>query len=295
MYEKLLLHLQYELNRHDIAVPWDYVAHRFHPGSSGAAILQHLNRIRPILLAEGHLVPPLCQKPGSKKAVPGDIRGYIRADPDGDDCVSTRPVPWTEPVFDRQFNLPNAHDDKSISGSVKRYQMGGEHVYPARKDKNELKRKPEAARLALTESAKKTRRSSRRSSSAANYVEHDGESDFEQDEQVEPTNEQWVGNEDADGEYEELFSSPSHGVPILDYGKQTHYRDQMSDDDVDEFVFQRAARVSGLYPIKGQDRDTDNLVRNLGMMLLPPCVAPLEDLLKSPGLASLLPSRVPHQ
>jgi hypothetical protein len=249
MYEKLLLHFQYELNRHNVAVPWDYVAHRFHPGSSGQALLQHLNRIRPILLAEGHLVPPICQKPGSKKPVPVHIRGYIRADPDGDDCISTRPVPWSEPIFDRQFSLPNAHNDRSITGSAKRYQMGGEYVYPSRKD--ELKRKPDAARMGVTESAKKPRQSSRKASAAASYAMHDDdETDVEQeDDHAQIPSAQWVSDEDGQGEYfeddtdQQLFLSPERQVPALNYNKSPRYPDPLIDDDEEDSDLQQAIQV----------------------------------------------------
>lgn len=118
MYEKLVLHMQYELNRHGVNVPWDYIAHRFHPGSSGQAIQQHLNRLRPILIAEGHLVPPLHVK--NRPAVPGKVRGLIRADPEGDECTTTREVPWSEPIWDRQFNLPNTQADQSTATPLKR-------------------------------------------------------------------------------------------------------------------------------------------------------------------------------
>jgi hypothetical protein len=252
MYEKLLLHLQYEMNRHNIAVPWDFVAHRFHPGSSGQAVLQHLNRIRPILLAEGHLVPPICQKPGAKKPVPVHIRGYIRADPDGDDCVSTRGVPWSEPIFDRQFNLPNAHNDRTMTGSAKRYQMGGEYVYPTRK--HELKRKPDTARIGVTESAKKSRQSSSKASSAASYAMYDDdETDVEEgDDHGQVPSERWVADEDGIGEYlegnvkQEQFLFPEPKVPALDYNRASRYPDPLindNDEEEEDSALQQAIQV----------------------------------------------------
>lgn len=111
MCEKLLMHLQYECSRYKIELPWDSIAHRLHPGSSGGAILQHLNRLRGTLVAEGHLVPPIVQKPGSKVFVDPKIRGYIRRDMDGEDNISTRPVGFDEVCEDRRFNIPNAYDN----------------------------------------------------------------------------------------------------------------------------------------------------------------------------------------
>ena len=107
MAEKLLLHIQYECARHKISLPWDAVAHRLHPGSSGAAIMQHLNRLRKELITEGHLVPPVPQRPGHGETPSAEIRGFIRADMDGDDLYTTRSVRFDEEVEDRRFNLPS--------------------------------------------------------------------------------------------------------------------------------------------------------------------------------------------
>ncbi|KAF7542860.1 hypothetical protein G7Z17_g11215 [Cylindrodendrum hubeiense] len=110
MAEKLLLHLQYECSRHKIELPWDSIAHRLHPGSTGAAVSQHLGRLRRELTAEGHLVPPMLQRPGVGGAVDPDIRGFVRKDDEGDDKLSTRPVRFSEKHDDRRFNLPDAFD-----------------------------------------------------------------------------------------------------------------------------------------------------------------------------------------
>jgi hypothetical protein len=111
MAEKLLLSIYYECARYKSEIPWDSIAHRFHPGSSGGAILQHLARLRNTLISEGHIVPPLCQKPGSRAVVDPAIRGYIRSTPEGaDDVYATRPVLYSEPIEDRRFNLPDAVD-----------------------------------------------------------------------------------------------------------------------------------------------------------------------------------------
>ncbi|EGX93189.1 hypothetical protein CCM_04561 [Cordyceps militaris CM01] len=108
MAEKLLLHLHYECTRHKIVLPWDSIAHRLHPGSSGAAVVQHLNRVRKELIREGHLVPPVCQKPSSGSGVDPGIRGFVRLDPDGEDKETTRPVRFDEKYDDLRFNLPDS-------------------------------------------------------------------------------------------------------------------------------------------------------------------------------------------
>ncbi|OAA52396.1 proteinrelated to RNA-binding protein cabeza [Beauveria brongniartii RCEF 3172] len=108
MAEKLLLHLHYECTRHKIVLPWDSIAHRLRPGSSGAAVVQHLNRVRKELIREGHLVPPVCQKPSSTSGVDPSIRGFVRQDPDGDDKDTTRPVRFDEKYDDLRFNLPDS-------------------------------------------------------------------------------------------------------------------------------------------------------------------------------------------
>lgn len=115
MAEKLLLHIQYECNRRKLNLPWDAIAHRFHPGSSGQAVGQHLNRLRRELIAEGHLVPPRSHK----AAPPCDpsIRGYIRQDLEGGDLEVTRPVFFDEKVDDPKFSLGDAAylpDDEEI-------------------------------------------------------------------------------------------------------------------------------------------------------------------------------------
>ncbi|KAF4629559.1 hypothetical protein G7Y89_g8588 [Cudoniella acicularis] len=102
MMEKLLLHTLYECQREGIVLPWDKIVHRLAPGSSGASALQHLNKIRDIIITEGHLVPPLIGKLGT----PGSegIRGYIR-DMDSDIPTDTREVDWEEYIEDRKENL----------------------------------------------------------------------------------------------------------------------------------------------------------------------------------------------
>lgn len=104
MADKLLQHIMFECARHKVTMPWDAIAHRFHPGSSGTAIIQHLNRTRKELIAEGHLVPPMAH--GAEATQDPNVRGYIRKDSDGSDCETTRPVLFNENVDDLRVNLP---------------------------------------------------------------------------------------------------------------------------------------------------------------------------------------------
>ncbi|KAJ9149828.1 hypothetical protein NKR23_g3918 [Pleurostoma richardsiae] len=179
MTEKLLLHIQYECSRFKVELPWDNIAHRLHPGSSGGAVLQHLNRVRHQLVAEGHLVPPICQKPGSRVQVDQNIRGYVRRYETGEDTASTRPVRWDEPMDDRRFNLPDSIDRPDIPTSIKRENMGG----VARKLKFKKEASPDPADLDsdadYVPAAKPTpnvkRRSSRSTKININYVEEDND------------------------------------------------------------------------------------------------------------------------
>ncbi|PNP37887.1 hypothetical protein TGAMA5MH_10228 [Trichoderma gamsii] len=109
MAEKLILHLHYECVRHKVNIPWDAIAHRLRPGSSGAAALQHVHRLRKELLAEGHMVPPPAQKASPLAPFDPSIRGYVR-DPSGDDKHATRAVRFDEKMDDAKINLPDAFD-----------------------------------------------------------------------------------------------------------------------------------------------------------------------------------------
>ena len=137
MAEKLLLHIQYECSRHKVELPWNAIAHRLNPGSSGGAILQHLNRVRSTLVAEGHLVPPICQKPGSRVVVEPEVRGYVRLFPESDDTISTRPVLFSERMEDRKLNLPDAFQQPDVPTEVKREEMGAGRAKRKRSVKKE--------------------------------------------------------------------------------------------------------------------------------------------------------------
>ncbi|KAK4070081.1 uncharacterized protein Triagg1_6502 [Trichoderma aggressivum f. europaeum] len=109
MTEKLLLHMHYECARHKINIPWDAIAHRLRPGSSGQAILQHVGRVRKELLAEGHMVPPPAHKSSPSTPYDPTVRGYVR-DPTSDDKLATRSVGFDEKLDDAKINLPDAFD-----------------------------------------------------------------------------------------------------------------------------------------------------------------------------------------
>ena len=99
MIEKLILHVQYECHRRGLQIPWDHVVHRLSPGSSGPSALQYLNKLRDVLVIEGHMVPPLLGKVTVKQDP--SIRGYIR-DMNDEIPTTTRTVRWDEKCEDRK-------------------------------------------------------------------------------------------------------------------------------------------------------------------------------------------------
>ncbi|KAF5874253.1 putative heat shock protein mitochondrial precursor protein [Botrytis fragariae] len=101
MPEKLILCMVYECRRAELDIPWDNIAHRIRPGSSGAATIQHINKLREILIPEGHLVPPPFAK---KNNVDPNVRGYIR-DMNSEDPKATRAVTWDEKIEDLKESL----------------------------------------------------------------------------------------------------------------------------------------------------------------------------------------------
>ncbi|KAK0634759.1 hypothetical protein B0T17DRAFT_649895 [Bombardia bombarda] len=119
MAEKLLLNILYECSIRGTSIPWDPIAHRFHPGSTGGALIQYMNRMRGNLIAEGHLVPPVPQKPGSSSQ-PEKNRGYIRANTDTNDFTTVRPVEWEERMEDPKYNLSDAFEYTQASAQKAR-------------------------------------------------------------------------------------------------------------------------------------------------------------------------------
>ncbi|KAK7998483.1 hypothetical protein PG991_014962 [Apiospora marii] len=105
MHEKLLLNLFYECNKADIELPWDRIAHRVDPGTTGEAVVQALTRLRQTCLAEGHLVPPELNTKDPW------TRGLTRVYPDSfdeKDILYCRPVGWYEEVEHPKEKNPTA-------------------------------------------------------------------------------------------------------------------------------------------------------------------------------------------
>ncbi|EKD16335.1 hypothetical protein MBM_05629 [Drepanopeziza brunnea f. sp. 'multigermtubi' MB_m1] len=102
MMEKLMLCVQYECHKAGIRIPWDEAVHRLNPGSSGPSAVQHLNKLRDTLVAEGHLIPPALGK--VTEADPAWLRGYAR-DHTKQTPTATRSVPWNEALEHPKVNL----------------------------------------------------------------------------------------------------------------------------------------------------------------------------------------------
>ncbi|RYP07331.1 hypothetical protein DL765_009188 [Monosporascus sp. GIB2] len=104
MMEKCTLNFVYECMRTQVKIPWDDIAHRFHPGMSANALKQRFDRLRKELIAEGHLVPPTDISHGRL------YRGMVRANqnPIDGDLKTTRIVHYEEPFLDSDFNLPDS-------------------------------------------------------------------------------------------------------------------------------------------------------------------------------------------
>jgi hypothetical protein len=102
MPEKLLLHIQYECHRAGIRLPWDDIVHRLSPGSSGPSATQMLNKLRDVLVAEGHMVPPLLGK--GPQYYDESVRGYVR-DMNAPNPTTMRALLWTEEYEDKKESL----------------------------------------------------------------------------------------------------------------------------------------------------------------------------------------------
>ena len=93
MFEKALLHLIYEMQRRGMDIPYDAAVKRLAPWGTGNAFQQALNKLRDIMIAEGHLVPPALQR--VDLMAEADIRGYVR-DMTSDDPFKARVLRWDE-------------------------------------------------------------------------------------------------------------------------------------------------------------------------------------------------------
>lgn len=102
MMEKLILHVQYECHKQGLQIPWDSIVHRLNPGSSGPSATQMLNKLRDVLITEGHMIPPVLGKAGS--AQDPTLRGYTR-DMSSNIPTATMAVRWTDDVTDRKESL----------------------------------------------------------------------------------------------------------------------------------------------------------------------------------------------
>lgn len=101
MADKLIQCIVYECRCQGLIIPWDNIAHRIEPGSSGQAAIQHINKMREVLIPEGHLVPPPISK---KNTVDPNVRGYVR-DMNSEDPNATRKVTWEEQIEHPKENL----------------------------------------------------------------------------------------------------------------------------------------------------------------------------------------------
>ncbi|KAL7821437.1 hypothetical protein V8C44DRAFT_354073 [Trichoderma aethiopicum] len=105
MAEKLLHCLLYEIDRQNVKVSWEKIAHRLHPGASGSSCKQYLNRSRNSLVAEGHVVAPLYKR---GQAPDPTIRGYMRDVNPSDGSILVRAVGYGEYIEDPKVNESDA-------------------------------------------------------------------------------------------------------------------------------------------------------------------------------------------
>jgi len=97
MFEKCLLHLIYEMHRRGIEIPYDAAVKRLAPWGTGNAFQQALNKLRDVMIAEGHLVPPALSK--IDFMTEANVRGYVR-DMTSDDPFKARLLKWDEEYED---------------------------------------------------------------------------------------------------------------------------------------------------------------------------------------------------
>lgn len=102
MYEKLLLCIQFECHKSGIQLPWDKIVHRLNIGSSGPCAPQMLNKIRDVLIREGHMIPPALGKKTMK--VDKRVRGYVR-DMNQADPRAARILYWAEDYEHKKDSL----------------------------------------------------------------------------------------------------------------------------------------------------------------------------------------------
>src|ERR1700693_6634657 len=116
----LLLHMEYELKRRGIEIPFQSIANRFsgEKKTSGSCIQQHLAKLRIQLLDRGAWVPPLPGRGGNKK---DDVRGVVKCmDKNGREYE--RVVQWDEDtslICDQLENEVSSYRKRKVSNVQK--------------------------------------------------------------------------------------------------------------------------------------------------------------------------------
>lgn len=187
MAEKLLLMIQYECHRAEIPIPWDTIVHRIQPGSSGPAATQMLNKLRDILVVEGHMIPP----PLGKTTIPQDptIRGFIR-DFTKEAPNAVRVVGWTEKIINRK----ESYKEPGVvcgSGNYVRDSSGRRSITGRNKQRPRVKL-PEDYLKAQEEAKKSVSKSRRQRCERSKRAKCDGEERSELADPADlPSDEEW--------------------------------------------------------------------------------------------------------
>jgi hypothetical protein len=137
MMEKVLLFLDYECHRAGIELPWDDLVRRLSPGSSGACLTQHLEKLRLKLVSEGHMIPPQKLKP--EFSMDDKVRALVRVSPTGDPGL-VRIVGWDEDLEHPKHNLEVPGITKG-SGKYRRDSDGKSSVHGSHRNDPRLKLK----------------------------------------------------------------------------------------------------------------------------------------------------------
>lgn len=105
--EQALLAIVYECHVAGIKLPFDNIAHRMNPGSSGESFKQHLPKLREELLEQGFAVPPRITKRRDDQT---GIRVCVRDDTHTD---RERKIGWSE-VVDEPKDLLHCGTPRSV-------------------------------------------------------------------------------------------------------------------------------------------------------------------------------------
>jgi hypothetical protein len=180
MPEKLLLHIQYECHRANIRLPWDDIVHRLSPGSSGPCATQMLNKLRDVLVAEGHMVPPLLGK--GPQYYDESVRGYVR-DMNAPNPTTVRALLWTEEYEDKKESLVTP----GIGQGSGRYARGSSQVLmvPDTGDERrsrlprDIKEKLEAKKAEAKNKKKSTRKIKQEPIDEPNFNELESDAEYQ--------------------------------------------------------------------------------------------------------------------